>query len=95
MHALPTRLFSAVAAGLPILYPALPEVRALAEEHGLGLPVDAEDPESVAGAVGRLAESPELAAEIRGRVRRAGETLNWEHEERRLAEIVSAALEGG
>ena len=92
MHALPTRLFSTIAAGLPVLYPPLPEVRALAEAHGLGLPIDAEDPDAIADAVRRLSKDPELAAEKRANVERAREELNWEHEERLLARIVEQAL---
>ncbi len=93
MHALPTRLFSTVAAGLPVLYPPLPEVRALAEAHHLGLPIDAEDPESITAAVRRLTEEPELVAEYRANVERARSELNWEREEGRLAEIVARALQ--
>jgi glycosyltransferase involved in cell wall biosynthesis len=92
LHSLPTRLFSAVAAGLPVLYPPLPGVRALAETHGLGVPVDADDPESIAAAVRDLNDSPDLAAETRANVERAREVLNWEREEGLIAEIIQDAL---
>jgi glycosyltransferase involved in cell wall biosynthesis len=92
MHALPTRLFHCVAAGLPVLYPPLPDVETLAREHGLGLPIDAEDPDSVAAAARELAESPDLAASYRANIERAREVLNWEREERKLAELVEGAL---
>jgi glycosyltransferase involved in cell wall biosynthesis len=94
LHALPTRLFSTIAAGLPVLYPPLPEVAALAEAHQLGLPIDSEDADSIAVAVRRLSETPGLATEYRSKVERARETLNWEIEEGKLAELVSAALDG-
>lgn len=94
LHALPTRLFSSVAAGLPILYPTLPEVKALAEDHALGLQIDTEDPESIASAVRDLSESPELVAAYRANVKQASRILNWENEEARIAEIVSGALGG-
>ena len=95
LHALPTRLFSAVAAGLPVLYPPLPEVRALAEEHRLGLPIDAEDPESIAAAVRSLSENGKLATEYRANVERAQEALSWEREEERLAGMIHSSLPGG
>ncbi|MGH2956410.1 MAG: glycosyltransferase [Solirubrobacterales bacterium] len=95
LHALPTRFFSAVAAGLPILYPPLPEVRALAEEHGLGLQVDAEDPDSIVAAVLALSESPELLDQYKANVERARQVLSWEHEEARLAEMVRSAIQNG
>jgi glycosyltransferase involved in cell wall biosynthesis len=94
MHALPTRLFSTIAAGLPLLHPPLPEVRALAEQYGLGPPVDAEDPDSIAAAVRRLVDNPELAADYRAKAQRAKEALNWESEERLLAQIVRPVLDG-
>lgn len=91
--ALPTRFFSAVAAGLPVLHPPLPEVRALATEHGLGPAVDAEDPVSVAAGVRELLE-PGAEEACRQRVGRARGVLNWEHEEKVLARIVDEALAG-
>ena len=92
LHALPTRLFSTVAAGLPILYPPLPEVRALAEDYRLGEAVDAEDPDSIAAAVRRLSDDAELTAEYRANVERAREELNWEREESKLGKIIDSAL---
>lgn len=94
-RALPTRLFSAVAAGLPVLYPPLPEVSALAEAHGLGLPIDTEDPESIAAAVRRLSETLGLAAEYRANVERARDLLSWEHEEKLLAAELGELLHDG
>ena len=91
-HALPTRFFHAISAGLPILHPPLQSVRALSEEYELGPPIDAEDPESIARAVRSLVDDPELAATHRENVKRASEVLNWEVEERRLAELVASAL---
>ena len=91
VHALPTRLFSAIAAGLPILYPPLPEVTALAEAHGLGVPVDTEDPQSVARGILELAEHPDLS-EVRANVTEARGALNWEREENVLNELLDRAL---
>ena len=92
-HALPTRLFSAVAAGLPLIYPeGLPEVRALAERHQLGAGVDAEDPASVAAGIARLAGDSELLAGYRAAAGRAAGELSWEREEKLLARIVEKGL---
>ena len=91
--ALPTRFFSAVAAGLPVLHPPLPEVRALATEYGLGPAVDAEDPASVAAGVREMLE-PGAEEACRERVGRARQVLSWEHEENVLARIVDEALAG-
>ena len=44
LNALPNRFFHAIAAGLPILYPPLAEVSALADRYGLGIQIDPLDP---------------------------------------------------
>ena len=92
MNALPNRFFHAVAAGLPVLYPPLAEITALSERYGLGLPIDPRDPGSIAAAAGPLSEDPGRAAALRENVGRAREELNWEHEERVLADLVRGEL---
>ena len=93
MHMLPNSFFHAVAAGLPILYPDQPALRALATRYDLGLPIDAADPESIAAQVTTLLEQPATRARYRANAERARETLNWEHEERVLAELVDRVLD--
>jgi glycosyltransferase involved in cell wall biosynthesis len=99
LHALPNRFFHSVAAGLPVIYPPLPEISALADRHGLGLAIDPADPDSIAGAIRVLSEDPEESARYRANAERAREVLNWEQEEQRLREVVRSALgedgEGG
>jgi hypothetical protein len=69
-------------------------VTELAERHHLGLPIDAEDPDSIADAVRKLSETPGLAAEYRANVEEARTVLSWEHEEERLAAQVDSLLDG-
>lgn len=93
LHALPNGFFLSVAAGLPMLYPqGLPEVRALAEQHGLGLPIDPRDPASLAAAVESLLESPELLERLRTAAGKAREILGWEREEQVLEALVKRVL---
>ena len=91
-HALPNGLFSAIAAGLPLLYPRLAEIRRIAAEYDLGLVIDPRDPASIAAGVRALAESPEAIARYRANAERARTVLNWEREEETLAEIVRSVL---
>jgi glycosyltransferase involved in cell wall biosynthesis len=88
--ALPNGFFAAIVAGLPLLWPTrLPEIRRLAEEHGLGVAIEPEDPASIVAGVLELLDEPRRAAALRENVRLASEVLNWETEERRLFELVA------
>jgi glycosyltransferase involved in cell wall biosynthesis len=93
-HCLPNRFFSALAAGLPLLYSAqLPDLAATARAHDLGIPVDMERPDSIAAAIGSLLADPGLLERQREASRRARSALSWEAEEGQLDRILSATLE--
>jgi glycosyltransferase involved in cell wall biosynthesis len=94
-HAMPNRFSHAIAAGLPVLYPPLTEIRALSERHGLGLEIDPTDPGSIAAAVRRLSEDRAELDRLRKNVRAAAPELSWEREEERIAAMLDAALAGG
>jgi glycosyltransferase involved in cell wall biosynthesis len=93
-YALPNGLFNSIAAGLPLLYPELPEIRRIAEEHQLGVAIDPSDPGSIAAGARALMD-PQRAAAYRRHADTAREILNWEHEETVLAEVVASALASG
>jgi glycosyltransferase involved in cell wall biosynthesis len=99
LNALPNRFFHAIAAGLPLIYPPLVEITALAERYELGLPVDPTDPASVVEAVNALRDDPELVGRYRANAERAREELSWEREEVAIERLVAATLaeraEGG
>lgn len=64
-HALPHKLFDAMAAGLPVIAPShAPEVAAAVAESGAGLVVDAADATAVARALDELAADPALRARL-------------------------------
>jgi glycosyltransferase involved in cell wall biosynthesis len=90
--ALPNGFFSAIAAGLPMLYPELPEMRRIAEEHELGLPIEPTRPDSIVATVRALMDDPNRVAELRSNAERARGMLNWEREEALLAEIVDRTI---
>jgi glycosyltransferase involved in cell wall biosynthesis len=91
---LPNKLFQAIAAGLPVLYPALVEIKGLAEAHGFGLEIDPARSDSIAVALNRLVDDAPLRATLGANARRAAEALSWENEENRLAELVRSLLPG-
>jgi glycosyltransferase involved in cell wall biosynthesis len=92
LNALPNGFFQAVAAGLPMVYARLPEIEAVARDHGLGVPVNPGDPAGIAAAVESLLCDRERLAGYRAHADRASRTLTWEREERKLAEVVEAAM---
>ena len=76
------------AAGLPLVYAPLPEMRKILDPQTVGIAIDPRSLEEIAAAIGRLAGD---AAECRRQAdasRRAGEALSFELEEERLIEIV-------
>jgi glycosyltransferase involved in cell wall biosynthesis len=93
-NAVPNRFFHSVAAGLPLLYPSLPEIRSLANRYRLGIEVDPCDANSVTRAVTRLRTEPGLLDELRGNVTRALPELSWEREEPKVAALIESALTG-
>jgi glycosyltransferase involved in cell wall biosynthesis len=91
-HSLPNGLSSSLAAGLPVLYPELPEFVRLARRHELGLPIDPLDPASIREAIARLAGDEALRARLRTGVRAAARELSWDTEERALSALLAQIL---
>ncbi len=95
VNALPNRLYQAVAAGLPLLYPEnMRAIRALCERHDIGVPMDTRDARSVESAVRRLLEQPLERERLRGNARRAAQEVNWEREEQELERLVCGLMPG-
>lgn len=87
----PNKLFEFVAAGLPIIGSDLTEVRRLLTNHDIGMVVDMRDPESLAAAI-RDMFTPTNLERYRVNIRKARETLNWQHEGARFVAIVEQVL---
>jgi len=85
----PLRLYHAVAARLPILYAPLPGVERVIAEHGLGVAVDPDSPDSIATGMRALADWP-CNARIRANMDCAAAELSWEREETLLANLISS-----
>ncbi|MBX5441226.1 MAG: glycosyltransferase [Solirubrobacteraceae bacterium] len=86
-------LFHAVAAGLPLLYPArMDAIREVCEEHGLGVAVEPEDPASLAAGIAALRAGLDR---YRAAVAAAAPQLSWEREEAAVADALTAGLAAG
>jgi glycosyltransferase involved in cell wall biosynthesis len=81
--ALPNKLFEYIAAGVPVVASALPEIRGLIEPRGIGWCVPPGDAAALAATLS-LALSRRTDAELDRRLARAAVELSWEREQRRL-----------
>ena len=88
LFALTNGYFHAICAGLPVLYPPLPEMAAVAIEHGIGIEVDAADPEAIASGVGALMDDPAARARFAANSAAAANAVSWEHEEALIGEML-------
>lgn len=92
--ALPNKLFEYIAAGVPVVASALPELRRVVDGWRIGWTVNPADPGDV-----RRGLSQALAArgdeELRDRVRAAGRELRWSVERERLEGLYRRLSEDG
>jgi glycosyltransferase involved in cell wall biosynthesis len=87
-YALPNKFFHAIGAGLPLLYPELPEIEQLARSFDLGRPLDPRNPESIRQAISELIKYPDQLRRYKQNVIQAREVLNWENEEKILKNLL-------
>ncbi len=85
--ALPNKIFEYLASGLPILVANYPEARKIAEDLGTGLTFDPYDPTSIAAAINRLIDEPELAAKLRAAVPEALTSMKADDEWLKLVDL--------
>lgn len=89
--ALPNKFFEAIAAGVPIVGTALPEVNALIERYDLGVICDPKDPASIAQAINTVLQ-PDNFSRYKANTLRARAELTWEVEERKLVALYKHIL---
>lgn len=86
-YALPNKLFEYIAAGLPLLAANYPEARRLVTTHDVGLTFDPYDPQSIAAAINRLIDEPDLRARFQANTSVALTQLNADREWQKLVEL--------
>jgi len=91
----PSKLYSILAAGRPVLAVAAPESDAarIVCESGCGIAVDPEDPAAVAGAIREMRNDPARLAEMGRRARGAAEKYARVNELQKFAGIIEEAAQ--
>ena len=89
---LPNGFFQSVGAALPLLYPNLPEMSALAERLELGMVVDWSAPEDIASKITAFEGSPNLQARYRAAAQAGSDELSWQREEGPWLELLANVL---
>lgn len=87
---LPMKIFTYLAAGRPIVAPALPDLREVIDHETSGLLVPPDDAQAAAQAIRRIAAEPALAAQLsRGALERSA-GLSWRARARKILEQIAA-----
>jgi glycosyltransferase involved in cell wall biosynthesis len=81
--ALPGKLFEYIQAGVPVIASALPEMRRILDEYGVGVCLEEYAAEALAAVLRRVAEDPAWTAGFAANLARAAADLCWEAEEAR------------
>jgi glycosyltransferase involved in cell wall biosynthesis len=89
---LPNKFFQSIAAGLPLLYPDLIEIKTLAKQYQLGIQIDPLSSQSIIDAVISLHSNRKKMMELKRNLQKASEEINWEKEEILLKKIIDNVL---
>jgi glycosyltransferase involved in cell wall biosynthesis len=90
---LSNKLLEYLMAGVPAVTSDLPEMRAVIEQTGAGLVVDASDPRQIAAAVNRLLADDGMRAEMSRRACETRRRYCWEGEQHVLTDLYAGLLD--
>lgn len=91
-HILPNGFFQSIAAHLPLLYPALPELIETIGDYNVGRIIDLENPTQVSNQILALLDDSEALRGIKSEVKKLAVKQSWQNEEKYLIEIVQQLL---
>tara|TARA_A100000171_G_scaffold3780_1_gene3105 strand:- start:61 stop:1305 length:1245 start_codon:yes stop_codon:yes gene_type:complete len=85
---LPNKFFQSLAAGLPVIFQSLPEMKRISEEYNAGVALKKMCAAELEPVIRRLLSDVKYRSELSRRSQRASEKLNWEQEESKLLDLV-------
>jgi hypothetical protein len=92
---LPNGFFQSVGAALPLLYPDLPEMSALAKRLELGMVVDWSSPKDIESKITAFESNRDLQAHYRASAQAGSTVLSWQSEEEPWLKLLERALKVG
>lgn len=91
---LPNGFFQSLSAGLPLLYPPLPEILNIVRDRSVGREIDPQDVDSLHNALEQMTCDAEARDGWRRQAAALAEETGWIQEEKRLAALVAGILAG-
>jgi glycosyltransferase involved in cell wall biosynthesis len=91
-YALPNKVFSYIACGVPVLVSDLPEMRSIVESYHVGIVATTRDTEKLAGIVTDFIENQKFRDDLVRNTIVASEVLCWDNESSALLDAVGKAL---
>lgn len=92
-YAMPNKIFEMTFAGLPIVGPDLPGIRAYIDEAGVGFCVDPDDPEAIAAGIRRMAAEWRQFRPGEVKLRQLAAEYGWAHQAAGLVALYRALAE--
>lgn len=93
LHCLPNRFLHYVAAGIPILYPDLPELRKIGNAYDLGVVIDPSDQPDLSRVISEFSQNPQRLKQFKNESAKAGTELCWETEQKKLFAVLNKVVE--
>lgn len=85
--ALPNKFFEYMMSGLPILASNIPTMKDYVTRYGVGITVDAEDPEEIAKGISQMLANPQQLRKWKENCAKAAKELCWQEESRKLTQL--------
>jgi glycosyltransferase involved in cell wall biosynthesis len=92
-RSIPNKFFEAVAAGLPIVFSLIPEIKRMDDQYDLGLACDPTNPKDIAEKIEQMLQ-PENLTRYRENILLLRDALNWETEQEKLIAIYENIFPG-